>query len=50
MPPHQDGDIVIGRYVEQLGEVLSGKTYIVITRNEGIVYKRLDKQINNKFK
>lgn len=50
MPPHQDGDIVIGRYVEQLGEVLSGKTYIVITRNEGIVYKRLDKQINNKLK
>lgn len=43
MPPHQDGDIVVGRYVEQLGEVLSGKTYILITRNEGVVYKRLNK-------
>ncbi|WP_432670880.1 XRE family transcriptional regulator [Flavobacterium sp. SM2513] len=50
MPPHQDGDIIVGRYVEQLGEVLSGKTYIVITRNEGVVYKRLNKQINNKLK
>lgn len=50
MPPHQDGDIIVGRYVEQLGEVLSGKTYIVITRNEGVVYKRLNKQTNNKLK
>lgn len=50
MPPHQDGDIIVGRYVEQLGEVLSGKTYILITRNEGVVYKRLNKQTNNKLK
>lgn len=50
MPPHQDGDIIVGRYVEQLGEVLSGKTYIVITRNEGVVYKRLNQQSNNKLK
>ena len=47
MPPHQNGDIVIGRYVEQLGEVLSGKTYILITRNEGVVYKRLNKNNGN---
>lgn len=47
MPPHQDGDIVVGRYVEQLGEVLSGKTYILITRNEGVVYKRLNKNKGN---
>lgn len=47
MPPHQDGDIVVGRYVEQLGEVLSGKTYILITRNEGVVYKRLNKNNGN---
>ena len=46
MPPHQDGDIIVGRYVEGLGEVLDGKTYIFITRSEGMVYKRLNK--NNK--
>lgn len=47
MPPHQDGDIIVGRYLEQLGEVLSGKTYIIITRSEGMVYKRLNKKIEN---
>ncbi|NRS89286.1 transcriptional regulator with XRE-family HTH domain [Flavobacterium sp. 7E] len=47
MPPHQDGDIIVGRYVEHLGEVLDGKTYILITRNEGMVYKRLNKNKKN---
>lgn len=47
MPPHQDGDIIIGRYLEQLGEVLGDKTYIIITRSEGMVYKRLNKNIGN---
>ena len=37
MPPHQDGDIIVGSYVERLGEVLDGKTYILITRSEGMV-------------
>lgn len=43
MPPHQDGDIIVGRYLEQLGQVLGGKTYIIITRSGGMVYKRLNK-------
>ena len=47
MPPHQDGDIIVGRYIENLGQVLSGKTYILITRNEGVVYKRLSGQKKN---
>nr|WP_315155746.1 helix-turn-helix domain-containing protein [uncultured Flavobacterium sp.] len=47
MPPHQDGDIIVGRYIENLGEVTDGKTYIFITRNEGMVYKRLNKNIKN---
>ncbi len=47
MPPHQDGDIIVGRYIENLGEVLSGKTYILITRSEGVVYKRLSSQKKN---
>jgi hypothetical protein len=36
----------VGRYVERLGEVLDGKTYILIT-NEGMVYKRLNKNKKN---
>jgi transcriptional regulator with XRE-family HTH domain len=47
MPPHQDGDIIVGRYIENLGQVLSGKTYILITRSEGVVYKRLSNQRKN---
>ncbi len=47
MPPHQDGDIIVGRYVEQLGEVSGGKTYIIITRTEGMVYKRLNTNKQN---
>lgn len=47
MPPHKDGSFIIGRYVESLGEVRDGRTYIVLTRNEGIVYKRLNKNRKN---
>ncbi|MGQ7944167.1 XRE family transcriptional regulator [Flavobacterium sp. WC2509] len=47
MPPHEDGSIIIGRYVESLGEVLDGKTYIFITKSEGMVYKRLNKNKKN---
>lgn len=47
MPPHEDGSIIIGRYVESLGEVNDGRTYIFITKSEGMVYKRLNKNKKN---
>jgi hypothetical protein len=47
MPPHVEGSIIVGRYVENLGEVKVGKTYILITKNQGIVYKRLNKNKKN---
>ena len=47
MPPHEDGCIIVGRYIEKLGEVLDGKTYIFITKSEGMVYKRLNKNKKN---
>ncbi|NRS87761.1 hypothetical protein HNQ02_000668 [Flavobacterium sp. 7E] len=34
MPTHQNGDIIVGGYVERLGEVLDWKTYILLTRSE----------------
>lgn len=43
MPPHEDGSIIVARYIERLGEVMDGKTYILITKSEGMVYKRLNK-------
>nr|WP_315166248.1 LexA family transcriptional regulator [uncultured Flavobacterium sp.] len=47
MPPHEDGSIIVGRYIEKLGDVMDGKTYIFITKNEGMVYKRLNKNKKN---
>nr|WP_315200702.1 LexA family transcriptional regulator [uncultured Flavobacterium sp.] len=47
MPPHEDGSIIIGRYIESLGEVQDGRTYIFITKSEGMVYKRLNKNKKN---
>lgn len=47
MPPHEPGTIIVGRYIEKLGEVRDGKTYIVITKNDGLVYKRLNKNKKN---
>ena len=47
MPPHRDGSFVIGRYIENPGEVKDGKTYVLLTKDEGIVYKRLNKDGKN---
>ena len=41
MPPHNDQSFIIGRYVENLGEIKKDRTYILITASEGITYKRL---------
>ena len=47
MPPHKDGSFIVAKYVESLGEVVDGKTYIVVTKDDGIVYKRLNKNGKN---
>lgn len=47
MPPHREGSFIVGRYVENLGEVRDGKTYILLTKEDGIVYKRLNKNGKN---
>ncbi|MES2797054.1 MAG: helix-turn-helix domain-containing protein [Bacteroidota bacterium] len=41
MPPHNDKSFIIGRYIENITEVKDGKTYVVLSKNDGIVYKRL---------
>ncbi len=47
MPPHNNKSFIIGRYVEKLGDVVDGKTYILLTKSQGIVYKRLNKNGKN---
>lgn len=41
MPPHKEGSFVVGKYVERLSDLKSGKGYVFVTRNEGVTYKRL---------
>ncbi|TGD57910.1 XRE family transcriptional regulator [Flavobacterium humi] len=41
MPPHTDSTFIVGKYIENLGEIKKDKTYILITLSEGITYKRL---------
>ncbi len=48
MPPHQNGTIIIGRYVDGWHEVKNLKTYIVVTKEEGVVYKRVLNKVREK--
>ncbi len=44
MPPLKTGDYVVGKFVESLNDVVNGRTYILLTKDEGIVYKRVYKK------
>jgi phage repressor protein C with HTH and peptisase S24 domain len=48
MLPTPSGSIIVGEKVEDLEDVKNNNAYIVISRNEGIVYKRIVK--SNKAK
>ncbi len=48
MLPTPSGSVIVGEKVEDIEEVKSNQTYVVVSRNEGIVYKRVLK--NNKTK
>lgn len=41
MLPIQSGAIIFGQYVENLTEIKGGKPYIIMTKDEGIVFKRV---------
>ncbi|MBK8561864.1 MAG: helix-turn-helix domain-containing protein [Saprospiraceae bacterium] len=40
MPPVDDGFIVVGKYVEDWRDLKSGKLYVFILKEQGIVFKR----------
>lgn len=45
MPPLETGAYVVGKYVEDINDIKDGKTYVVLTQNDGLVYKRLFNKI-----
>ncbi len=48
MLPTTSGSVIVGEKVDDLEDIKSNNTYVVVSRNEGIVYKRVMK--NNKLK
>ncbi|WP_448699482.1 XRE family transcriptional regulator [Mucilaginibacter sp. AW1-3] len=46
MLPLPSGSIIIAEYVENWADVKNAETYVVVSKNDGVVYKR----IGNKFK
>jgi phage repressor protein C with HTH and peptisase S24 domain len=41
MLPMEEGSVVICSYVERLADIKNGKTYVVVSEENGVVYKRL---------
>lgn len=41
MPPYQDGTYVIGKYIERISDIKTGKTHVLITKS-GFTFKRIE--------
>jgi len=46
MLPLTSGTVIIGEYVENWADVKAGETYIIVSKSDGVVYKR----IGNRFR
>ena len=47
MLPMESGSIVICSYVENISDIKAGKTYVIISKTEGVVYKRVKNNTEN---
>jgi len=45
-----DGDMVFGKYVEDFSEIKDGRIYIIISKNDGVVLKRVINRIEARGK
>jgi len=45
MLPVKSGSYIVARFVESVFDIKDGKTYIVLSKSEGMVYKRVFKEI-----
>ncbi|GAB2990718.1 hypothetical protein GCM10027284_04230 [Cyclobacterium sediminis] len=50
MLPLMPGTVVVGAYLESPMEIKNGKTYVLVTKNDGIVYKRVFNYIEERGK
>ena len=47
MLPLQSGSIVIGEYTESFKDIKDGNTYVVLTKQDGVVYKRIFSKVED---
>lgn len=45
-----DGDLVFGKYVEDLSDIKDGRVYVIVSKNDGIVLKRTINRITERGK
>ena len=50
MLPILPGTVIIGQYVDDVRDIKNGKTYVLVTKTEGIVYKRVFNYIDENGK
>jgi hypothetical protein len=50
MLPTPSGSIIVGEKIENTNDIKNSQAYIVVSRNEGIVYKRVEKNNRSKNK
>lgn len=47
MLPLPSGTVIIGEFVEDLRDIRNGQTYVLVTKSEGVVYKRVFNYIDD---
>ncbi len=50
MLPLEPGTVIVGAFMDQLKEIRNGSTYVLITKSEGVVYKRVFNYLNERGK
>jgi hypothetical protein len=48
MLPMKDGSYVVAEFIEDIKSAKSGYSYIVVTKDDGMTYKRLENQVEEK--
>ncbi|MEM6737763.1 MAG: LexA family transcriptional regulator [Bacteroidota bacterium] len=50
MLPILSGSIIVGKYIERFENIKNGSTYVLVTKSEGVVYKRVFNYLEEKGK
>lgn len=48
MLPVKDGSYIVAKFVENMSDVRDGRTYIILTKEDGLVYKRVYDRIKDR--